>query len=198
MLRTLIPLVVAVAVARLNGNAITCGGERPSEKSAPVTATSKRIAPEAIRRHVEFLASPRLEGRGTARGKLLAAAYICRQFEELRLEPLFGTSGYTQDIPAPKSDDGEPAIMGRNLGAYLPGSDPKLKDEVVIVSAHYDHLGIRGGKIYPGADDNAGSVAMMLEVARRLAASPAKPRRTIVFLSCDLEENLLFRGRFHE
>jgi Peptidase family M28 len=171
-------------------------GEDPPAKSPQLAASPERIAPEAIRRHVSYLASPLLEGRGTTRGKQLAGEYIRRRFEELRLRPLFGAGGYYQEIPGAKTDAEGPAILGRNIGAFLPGSDPKLKDEFVIVSAHYDHLGIRGGKIYPGADDNAGSVAMMLEVARRFAESKVKPARTVVFLSCDLEENLLWGARW--
>jgi Zn-dependent M28 family amino/carboxypeptidase len=137
-----------------------------------------------------------LEGRGTPRGKQLAAEYIRRRFEELRLQPLFGAAGYFQEIPGAKTDEGQTSVMGRNIGACLPGSDPKLKDELIILSAHYDHLGVRRGKIYPGADDNAGSVAMMLEVARKFVESDVKPARTLVFLSCDLEENLLWGSRW--
>ena len=57
----------------------------------------------------------------------------------------------------------------------LRGRDPKLRDEWVIVSAHFDHLGERGGVLYPGADDNASGVAMMLEVARSIARRRQAP-----------------------
>lgn len=170
--------------------------EHPSAKSAQPARSSGRIMPGAIRGHVEYLASPPLEGRGALRGKKLATDYIRRRFEELQLEPLFGETGYFQEIPGGKAKDGRSTVAGRNIGASLPGSDPALRDEIVIVSAHYDHLGIRGGKIYPGADDNAGSVAMLLEAAAHLARSPVRPKRTVVFLSCDLEENLLWGSRW--
>jgi len=166
----------------------------------PPTTPPKRldppIEPASMRRHVEYLASPELEGRGGGRGKALAAAYVRKQFESLKLSPLFGEKEYFQEIPGGTDNEGSPRIMGRNIGAYLPGSDPELKDEFVIISAHYDHLGIRNGKIHPGADDNAGSVAMLLEVARSFATSRVPPKRTIVFLSCDLEENLLWGARW--
>src|SRR5271157_3720614 len=61
-----------------------------------------------------------------------------------------------------------PEMEGRR-GEGARGAAPVLKDEWVIVSAHYDHLGVRGGVLYPGADDNASGVAMMLEVARSMA-----------------------------
>jgi hypothetical protein len=137
-----------------------------------------------------------LEGRGTARGKGLAALYIRQRFEELGLAPLFAESSYFQEIPGGKGDEGRSRYIGRNIGAWLPGSDPELAREFIIVSAHYDHLGVRDGVVYPGADDNAGSVAMLLEVARQFAEAKQRPRRSVAFLSCDLEENLLWGARW--
>lgn len=82
------------------------------------------------------------------------------------------------------------AVATSNVLGLVPGTDPKLKDEVVIVSAHHDHLGLHGGKIHPGADDNGSGTAGILETARLLAH--AKPKRTILFLSVSGEENGLF------
>lgn len=76
----------------------------------------------------------------------------------------------------------------RNVLALLPGSDPELKDEVVIVSAHYDHLGVRDGEVYNGADDNATGTAAVIELARVLATGEKKPRRSILFAAWDAEE----------
>jgi Zn-dependent M28 family amino/carboxypeptidase len=110
------------------------------------------------------------------------------------LSPLFGDS-FLQPIPGAKDDEGNSTTIGQNVGAILPGSDPTLRDEYVIVSAHYDHLGVRNGLIYAGADDNASGVSMMLEVARKLSTGP-KPRRSIVFIGFDLEERLLWGSRW--
>jgi Zn-dependent M28 family amino/carboxypeptidase len=80
----------------------------------------------------------------------------------------------------------------RNVAAIVPGSDPKLKDEVVIYSAHWDHLGIgmpvNGDTIYNGAIDNATGCALLLELARAWAALPQKPRRSALFLAVTAEE----------
>jgi Zn-dependent M28 family amino/carboxypeptidase len=80
----------------------------------------------------------------------------------------------------------------RNVAAIVPGSDPKLKDEVVIYSAHWDHLGIgepvNGDSIYNGAIDNATGCAILLETARAWAALPQKPKRSALFLSVTAEE----------
>jgi Zn-dependent M28 family amino/carboxypeptidase len=78
----------------------------------------------------------------------------------------------------------------------LRGCDPAKADEWVIVSAHYDHLGVRGEVVYPGADDNASGVAMMLEVARSFVEGKEKPKRSIMFVGFDLEESGLFGSRY--
>jgi hypothetical protein len=139
---------------------------------------------------VETLASPEFGGRSGAGGDK-AAAYLVDQFRRLGLEGLFGGE-YTQTIPGKEPG----TTIGRNVGALLRGSDPKLRDQWIILAAHFDHLGIRGGKLYPGADDNASGVAMMLEVARCVTRAPAKPRRSIMFIGFDLEEAGLFGSRY--
>ncbi len=148
-------------------------------------------APEVarLRNHVETLASPEFGGRRGA-GARKAAEYIVDAFRELGLEPLFD-GAYEQKIPG--KEPGE--LLGRNVGAMLIGSDPELKDEWIILSAHYDHLGVRGGVLYPGADDNASGVAMMLELARSIVESGQKPRRSLMFVGFDLEENGLWGSR---
>ena len=80
----------------------------------------------------------------------------------------------------------------RNVAAMIPGSDPKLKDEYVIYSAHWDHLGIgtpvNGDAIYNGAIDNATGCAILLELARVWGALPQKPKRSVLFLAVTAEE----------
>ncbi len=87
-------------------------------------------------------------------------------------------------------------MTGQNVGARLGGSDPLRKDEYVILAAHFDHLGVRNGRLYPGADDNASGVAMMVEVARMIVESPRPPRRSLLLIGFDLEENALFGSRY--
>jgi len=83
-------------------------------------------------------------------------------------------------------------VMGRNVVARLEGSDPTLKDEYVVYSAHLDHLGIgepvKGDSIYNGALDNASGSAILLEVARAFRGMKTRPRRSILFLSVTGEE----------
>jgi hypothetical protein len=161
---------------------------------ASARAQSEGPAPDQgrLRAEVVTLASPEYAGRRGEGGRK-AAAHLVAAFRALKLEPLFGGE-YEQPIPGdvPGQD------QGRNVGARLVGADPGLRDEWIIVSAHYDHLGVRGGVLYPGADDNASGVAMMLEVARALVQAPEaeRPRRSVMFIGFDLEEIGLFGSRY--
>jgi Zn-dependent M28 family amino/carboxypeptidase len=100
------------------------------------------------------------------------------------------------DIPSKVRD-----VQTRNVAALVPGSDPKLKDEVVIFSAHWDHLGIgtpvNGDAIYNGAIDNATGCAILLELARAWAAQPQKPKRSALFLSVTAEEGGLRGSEYY-
>ncbi|MFN9268361.1 MAG: M28 family peptidase [Planctomycetaceae bacterium] len=151
---------------------------------------------QRLRDDVSQLASPEFEGRGTAAGKQKTIEFLVERFEQLGLKPLFPDGSFRQAIPGPAGTGDPPPTLGWNIGGCIPGTDPRLKDEVLILSAHHDHLGVRNGQIYPGADDNAGSVAMMLEVARRVAQPGGALPRTLVILSCDLEEHLLWGSRW--
>ena len=94
-------------------------------------------------------------------------------------------------------------VDSKNVVGKLTGSDPQLRNEYVVYSAHWDHLGrnpgLTGDQIYNGADDNASGVAMLLEVANSFAALPAAqhPKRTVVFLSITAEEKGLLGSRFY-
>jgi Zn-dependent M28 family amino/carboxypeptidase len=91
-------------------------------------------------------------------------------------------------------------ISSNNVVAMLPGSDPKLKSEAVIYTAHYDHLGTRpemsGDNIYNGARDNATGCGILLELARVFGQSPSKPRRSILFASVTAEEQGLLGSEY--
>ena len=89
----------------------------------------------------------------------------------------------------------------RNVIGVLRGSDPALRDTYVLVSAHYDHLGVRGSglgdHIYNGANDDASGTASVIEMAQALASLPERPRRSIVFLAFFGEELGLLGSRYY-
>jgi Zn-dependent M28 family amino/carboxypeptidase len=94
-------------------------------------------------------------------------------------------------------------VASKNVVALLPGSDPKLKNEYLIYTAHWDHLGrddrLKGDQIYNGAADNAAGTAVLLELAQAMMALPAgqRPKRSILFLSVTAEEKGLLGSRFY-
>ncbi len=161
--------------------------------AAAVDVRAQAIAEPELARlktHVETLASPAFGGRRGEDAKK-AADYVEKAFRDAGLEPLFD-GRYTQSIPGQ-----EPGlIVGRNVGARLTGSDPALKNEWIVVSAHFDHLGRNGDAFFPGADDNASGTAMLLEAARCLGGGAERPRRSIMFVGFDLEESGLFGSRY--
>jgi Zn-dependent M28 family amino/carboxypeptidase len=96
-------------------------------------------------------------------------------------------------------------VKTANVAGLLPGSDPKLKDEVIIYSAHHDHLGIHPAepgkenedRIYNGAEDNAAGCAQVLAIARAFAALPEKPRRSVLMLFVAGEEQGLLGSKYY-
>ena len=151
-----------------------------------------------IRADIEYLAADALEGRGTGTaGNDSAAAFVARRHGALGLRP--GAPGYLQRFVARSAvlaHGGAPSgLPTQNVVAILPGSDPALAGQVIVVGAHIDHLGrSTTGALDPdaadavrnGADDNASGTAGVLELARLFAARPA--RRTLVFAHFSGEE----------
>ncbi len=86
--------------------------------------------------------------------------------------------------------------QSRNVVGLLPGSDPALSNEVILIGSHYDHLPDRGETYYPGANDNGSGTVAVMELARVFAAMPKRHRRTIAFASFGSEEELML-GSFY-
>lgn len=160
--------------------------------------TSAVIAQQemSMKKAVEYLASEELAGRfpGT-KGDTLASKYIAGQLKKLKLRPIVKAkkkAAYYQDFTFGKMEK----KTTHNIVAVLPGNDKRFAGEYVLIGAHYDHLGM-GGKdsgsrrpdtlaVHPGADDNASSVAVVLELAKyfKKAGSP----RGLIFAFFGAEE----------
>ncbi len=96
-----------------------------------------------------------------------------------------------------ESDTVPHATEVRNVLATLPGVDPRLSREVVVVGAHFDHLGAADGDIYYGADDNASGTAGLLEVAEAFSRNTQGPRRSVLFAGWDAEESGLLGSYYY-
>lgn len=168
----------------------------PFPYAAAEAELSEAITLAELKAHVYRLASPEFRGR-RGPGGARTAMHVAELFKKTGLAPAFGNS-YFQDIPwlLTNAKEGGPTFVGRNVAAMIPGSDQTLKDEWIVLSAHYDHLGQNGDTLYPGADDNASGVAMLIEVAEAFALQKHKPKRSIMFVAFDLEEKGL-QGSVH-
>jgi len=167
---------------------LACCGRHGFAQNQPPNPTLE----SNLRKHVAFLASPEAGGR-SGRGKAIARDYIVREFIRAGARPFFDGE-WIQPVPGQIGLSGEAGPEGENIGACVPGTDPKLRDEWIVINAHYDHLGRYRGELYPGADDNASGVAMLLEVSRMVAAAPLK--RSVAFVAFDFEESLLWGSRW--
>jgi hypothetical protein len=84
-----------------------------------------------------------------------------------------------------------------NVVAVLEGRDPALRSETVLLTAHYDHLGVHNGRVYPGANDNTSGTVAVLELARRFAQSKTRPKRTLMFAVFGSEEELMLGSYYY-
>lgn len=133
--------------------------------------------------HVRFLASDSLQGRKTGTpGNQIAREYIEAAFAKLALEP-FGGSYQQPFIFENRREQGK-QYEGVNLLGRLKGQSETAK--YIVVSAHYDHLGVRNGEIYNGADDNASGVGALLAAASYFRKNV--PQHTLIFAAFDAEE----------
>ncbi len=148
----------------------------------------------SLMKHVRFLASEELEGRGVgSEGLKKATEYAAEKFKSMGLKPAGEYGAYFQNfnVPGPQGK----SLSCRNIIGVLEGSCAELKEQSVVLAAHIDHLG-RGwpdvragneGKIHPGADDNASGVAVVLETARYFSKKE-RNERSIIFAIFSAEE----------
>ncbi len=181
-----LPTITWLTFAALLAGVLVTGAVGGAERSSSYTAALESIHAEELAGHVNYLASDALEGRGAGtRGGRAAGDYLAKQYAKLHLRGAGPDGGYFQPF----------AAACRNVLAMLPGRDPELKKQYVLVCAHYDHLGdgTHGrslgivGPIHPGADDNASGTAGVLELAHAMRLAPAL-KRSLLFASWDSEE----------
>jgi len=186
-----------------------------SASRSPAATYVDRIDAASVRRGINILAADSMEGRMTgSRGMERAARYLESAYKAAGLVPAGDSGTYRQHIPLRKAQ-GPNQVSGRerpapveswaqwntlpaadrlrtqNIAGLIVGSDPALRDEVVLVTAHYDHIGVRapvdGDSINNGADDDASGNIALIEIAKALRSGP-RPKRTILFVAITGEE----------
>jgi Peptidase family M28 len=175
--------ITGQAVSQNTGNRSITTQRSNRRIPASLRSVLDRITADSLRGHLSFIASDLLEGRKTpSRGSDLAAEYIAAQFRRAALEPA-GEMGKSYFQVA----GGQKNVIG-----LMRGSDPVLRESYVIISAHYDHVGIGkavdGDSIYNGANDDGSGTVSVIEIASALATMKRKPKRSIVFIAWSGEE----------
>ena len=188
MSRTLRALALSsVAALVLSG----CQTDAPTAPGAPAEVAAAPADYDQLMADVRILSADDMEGRDTgAPGGERARAYIVSRLEALgvgappvgRLQP-FSAQGRTREGPK--------TFNGTNVLGLIEGT--RTPDRYIVVTAHYDHVGMNGGQTYNGADDNASGVATMLMIAERLQA--AKPEHSVIFVAFDGEERGLLGAK---
>ena len=126
-------------------------------------------------------------------GKTLAG--LQNEINESESPKSFAINNLSSEVKLVKSND---TIEGKNVIAVVEGSDPELKNECIVFSAHYDHLGIDGeGGVYNGADDNGTGTVALLEIAEAFQSMKTKPKRSIVFAWVTGEEKGLLGSDYY-
>lgn len=169
-------------------------GDGWAEDAGSLNLALESIQSSDLRRHVRHLADDTFEGREAgSRGGRAAGVYLGREFQKHQLAGGGTKQGYYQDYDA----------GSRNLLGLLEGSDPVLKQEIVLIGAHYDHVGYGSpsnsfgpvGRIHNGADDNASGTAGLLEVVEAFVRLDPRPKRTLLFALWDGEEKGLLGSK---
>ena len=160
------------------------------------------LEPLRMRAHVDVLAADEMGGRiPGSYGHRLSRDYILGEMDEMGLTPIRMDGSFIQHYENDPisgryqmEEDGtivpSNVTQGTNLLGMIPGTDPELSEEYIVLMAHYDHLGVSlAGDIFNGAFDNASAVGMSLEIARVLLENNVQPKRSLVFLFTDDEES---------
>jgi hypothetical protein len=173
---------VALIIVATKGQALTMVSERGSDVGIPVATVNEGVAERWL----------------TASGK---------QLSDLRKQLAAAPSPV--DLPVKISVEADTArvtVATANVVGLLPGSDPSLKEQIVAVGGHMDHLGMGGGGslsgggkpvLHPGADDNASGTAAVIELACHFTSLPAKPKRSLLFMAFTGEEQGLLGSAYY-
>lgn len=159
-----------------------------------LTAYTQTSDPQLLRQHVYTLASDSMRGRsaGSQEG-LLSAIYIAQYFKEIGLIS-YEQDSYFQYFLINQN------IKCQNVIGIIEGKDSLLKQEYIIIGAHYDHIGYRikenAIEVYNGADDNASGIAALIELARLLKANEHQLKRSVMLVAFDAEERGLLGSKF--
>lgn len=173
---------------------VSCSTVKPTKYMSSISAAD-------LKTNLYVIAGDEMEGRNTGEpGQKKAGKYIIAQYEKIGVSYPKGASDFYQKVPSefmsrsfsPKLNDSE------NIWAFIEGSEKP--DEILVISAHYDHVGMKNGEVYNGADDDGSGTVALLEIAKAFMQAKKDghgPKRSILFLHVTGEEHGLHGSRYY-
>ena len=213
MKKLLIPIFAAVVLTSCGSTATTnttntsVGSTTTTKNPYSSTLDSKgfkkayeSIKLEELKKNLYVIAGPEMQGRDTgSKGIKKAADFITKYYQSIGVSHPKSMSNYFQKVPSAfmKSWSGNLPDC-ENILAYIEGSEKP--DELIIISAHYDHVGMKNDKIYAGADDDGSGTVAVMEIAKAFQQAKKNgngPKRSILFLHVTGEEHGLFGSDYY-
>lgn len=158
------------------------------------------ISADQLKKHLYIVAADEMEGRDTgSEGQKKAGKYLIEEYVKMGVSHPKSMSSYYQTVP-------KEALAGRrgnlpeseNILAFVEGSEKK--EEIIVISAHYDHVGMKNGEIYNGADDDGSGTVALLEIAEAFQLAKTNgngPKRSVLFLHVTGEEHGLLGSKYY-
>ena len=183
--------------------AISCSGTKVgvSQDNSDPTKYMNSITADELKTHLYIVASDEMEGRETgSAGQKKAGEYLIGQYKKEGVSYPKGATSFYQAVPAEflNKKTREKLNDSENIWAYIEGTEKP--NEVLVVSAHYDHVGVKNGNVYNGADDDGSGTVALLEIAQAFQKAKKEghgPKRSILFLHVTGEEHGLLGSKYY-
>jgi Zn-dependent M28 family amino/carboxypeptidase len=179
----------------------SCFAQLESVNNTDPTKFMSTITADQLKTKLYIVASDEMGGRDTgSKGQKKAGKYLINQYKKSGISYPKGAKNYYQPVPAAylNAKRNENLPDSENIWAYIEGSEKP--NEVLVISAHYDHVGIKNGDIYNGADDDGSGTVAILQIAQAFQKAKKEghgPKRSILFLHVTGEEHGLHGSRFY-
>ncbi len=179
----------------------SCTSQMSTVSFTEPTKYINTITSKDLTKHLTIVASDEMEGRDTgSKGQKKAGDYLINHYKTNGISFPKGATDYYQRIPAAylsaKAHENLPD--SENIWAFIEGSEKP--DEIIVVSAHYDHVGIKDGEVYNGADDDGSGTVALLEIAQAFQTAKKEghgPKRSILFMHMTGEEHGLLGSSYY-
>src|SRR6476620_1014825 len=187
MKKIVLLLLIASAFSCKNAQSVA------SKDNSDPTKYMNSITAKDLKKMLYIVASDEMEGRETgSKGQKKAGLYMIDQYKKNGISFPIGDTDYYQHVPAAflNAKRNENLPDSENIWAYIEGSEKP--NEVLVISAHYDHVGVKNGEVYNGADDDGSGTVAVLQIAEAFQKAKKAghgPRRSILFLHVTGEEH---------